>query len=217
MAINNSRLGTQVGTYQADLINIYNSDIADHVKIGAFSEIGGASVGEGTVVSAFCFICPGVAIGKNCFIGPRTTFLNDTYPSIKEHFVPEKTIVEDDVIIGGGVTILPGIKIGKGAKIAAGAVITSDVPAGMTMLGFPARQNDVVWKPEVKEEEDSLLNALGGMNIFYTEAAGADSAVLLSENDPVPKVIFDALGGDIDRIDKTHGEIDSLGVEKPHG
>lgn len=147
MSVVNSRLGTQVVTYQADLINVYNSDIGNHVKVGTFTEIGGAVIGEGTVISAFCFICSGVTIGKNCFVGPRTTFLNDTYPSIKDNFVPEITTVEDDVIIGGCVTVLPGVHIGKGAKIAAGAVVTSDVAAGTTVLGFPARVRDDVWNP----------------------------------------------------------------------
>jgi len=160
VSITNSRLGNQVVTYQADLLNIYNADIHDHVKIGTFTEIGGATIGEGTVISAFCFICPGVVIGKNCFVGPRTTFLNDTYPSIKQDFVPETTIVEDDCVIGGCVTILPGIHIGKGAKIAAGAVVTSDVAAGATVLGFPARPRDDVWTsrevPNCTEDSDYI-------------------------------------------------------------
>ena len=138
MSITNSRLGNQVQTYQADLLNIYNADIQDHVRVGTFTEIGGATIGEGTVISAFCFVCPGVTIGKNCFIGTRTTFLNDTSPGIKENFVPESTVVEDNVIIGAGCIITAGVKIGKGAKIMDGAIVTGDVAAGTTVLGFTA-------------------------------------------------------------------------------
>jgi acetyltransferase-like isoleucine patch superfamily enzyme len=141
----NSRFGSQVGTYNAEIINIYNSDIGDRVKIGSFTEIGGAIIGADTTISAFVFICPGVIIGERCFIGPRVTFTNHKYPKIDPDFIPEKTIVEDDVVIGAGVLVLPGITIGKGAKIGAGAVLTGDVASGTTVMGFPARERNDIW------------------------------------------------------------------------
>ena len=157
----NSKLGTQVQTHHSDLINIYDSVLGDRVKVGTFVELGGCNVGAGTVISSFCFVCPGVTLGENCFLGPHVVFLNDSYPSIKDDFVPEKTIVGDNVIIGGGATILPGLVIGDGAKIGAGAIVTRNVAPGATVLGFPARPRDDVWNENPPEEKDANIFTLG--------------------------------------------------------
>ena len=83
----------------------------------------------------------GVIIQKDCFIGPRVTFLNDKYAPTHGAWRTEErdTVVEEGVSIGGGAVILPGVVLGKGCRIGAGAVVTRDVPPGMTVVGNPAR------------------------------------------------------------------------------
>jgi acetyltransferase-like isoleucine patch superfamily enzyme len=144
----NCRLGKEVQCYNENLVNLYNSDVKDNVKIGCFSELGGTTVGEGTIISAFCFLPPGTVVGRNCFIGPRFTATNHRVPEIDPNFVPEGVTIEDDVIIGACVTALAGITIGKGAKIGMGAVLLNDVPPNTTVIGFPAQERDDVWQPE---------------------------------------------------------------------
>jgi UDP-2-acetamido-3-amino-2,3-dideoxy-glucuronate N-acetyltransferase len=135
----NSKIGEGVRIYHEDLVNIYDSAIGDRVNIGAFAEIGGAKVGNDCSIGAHCFICPGVEIGNNVFIGPNTTFSNDKYPpSNKSKWAPEHTVIEDDVSIGAGVSILPGVTVGKGARIGMGAVVSKNVPAEEIWVGVPA-------------------------------------------------------------------------------
>lgn len=99
--------------------------IADRVKIGNKCKI-----------QAFCFIPQGVRIGDNVFLGPRVTFTNDKHPPSGEWSI---TIVEDNVSIGAGAVILPGVTLREGCTVGAGAVVTKDVPAGVTVVGNPAR------------------------------------------------------------------------------
>jgi acetyltransferase-like isoleucine patch superfamily enzyme len=163
LPIVNSKLGTQVGTYHSDLVNIYDSVIGNNVRVGAFSELGGCLIGDNTVISAFCFICPGVTIGNNCFISPRVTFTNHTYPEIDPNFVPEKTIVGNRVVIGASALILPGVTIGDDVKIAAGVVVTRDVEAGAVVLGFPARERTDVWvepSPDKDTESPTVVHSI---------------------------------------------------------
>jgi acetyltransferase-like isoleucine patch superfamily enzyme len=152
----NSRIGNYVICHNEALANVYKSDIHNNVKIGCFSEIGGSTIGEGTIVSAFCFIPPGTVIGKNCFIGPRFTATNHRVPEIDLNFVPEGVTIEDDVIIGACVTVLAGVTIGKGAKIGMGAVILNDVPAGAVVVGFPAQEREDVWQPLVLDGDEDI-------------------------------------------------------------
>jgi len=125
--------------WQPDLVNLLGCSIGEETSVGAFVEIGkGVVIGKRCSIGAFSFIPQGIIIGDDVFIAPRVTFLNDKYPPSPKPFVPDRTIVRDGVVIGGGALILPGVIIGMKAKIAAGAVVTRDVPSKSTIAGFPA-------------------------------------------------------------------------------
>jgi acetyltransferase-like isoleucine patch superfamily enzyme len=123
-----------------DYCSIIDSIIGDNVNIGNCCEIYRAEIGDNSRVGFGSFICEGVKIGKNCFIGPRVCFTNDKFPVLnnKEHELL-KTMVEDYATIGANVTILPGIKIGKFSLIGAGSVVTKDVPDFCIVYGNPAK------------------------------------------------------------------------------
>jgi acetyltransferase-like isoleucine patch superfamily enzyme len=107
--------------------------IHSHVWIGEYVEIG-----DRCKVQAFSFIPTGVIIGHDCFIAPRVTFTNDKKPpSGRKKWLVTK--VGNGVSIGAGAVILPGLVIGDNAVIGAGAVVTKDVPAGVTVVGNPAK------------------------------------------------------------------------------
>jgi acetyltransferase-like isoleucine patch superfamily enzyme len=135
----NVSLGKSVSIVQP--VNLYGCTIEDNVKIGPFVEIqSDTSVGEGSIVSSHSFICSGVHIGKNTFIGHGVMFINDTFDSDAiENWKMKTTQVGDRVRIGSNATILP-VTIGDGAIIGAGAVVTKDVPAGETWVGNPAKK-----------------------------------------------------------------------------
>lgn len=120
-------------------VNIWgNTKIGKNTQIGEYVEIGNAIVGNNCSIQAFSYICEGVTIGNNVFIGPRVTFTNDKYPpSPKKKW--KKTLVSDGAKIGAGAIILPGITIGKNAVIGAGAVVTKNVSADTVVVGNPAR------------------------------------------------------------------------------
>ncbi len=132
-------------------INLYGCRIGDESKIGAFVEIQkNATIGSMCKISSHTFICEGVTIGDNCFIGHGVMFINDNDPrAVSEkggleteaewmgRFVT--TEVQDNVSIGTNATIIGGITIGKGAMIGAGSVVTKDVPANEVWCGNPAR------------------------------------------------------------------------------
>ena len=126
-------------TTVSDYTNLYGCQIDDNVFVGPFVEIQkGSIVGENSRISSHSFICEGVTIGKNCFIGHGVMFINDKYTEKNKDWELQKTYIGDDVRIGSNATILP-IRIGKGAIIGAGSVVTIDVPAGVTVMGNPAR------------------------------------------------------------------------------
>ncbi|MCB0396232.1 MAG: N-acetyltransferase [Flavobacteriales bacterium] len=141
------QLGKDVRIFR--FVNLYGCRIGDNTKIGAFVEIQkNASVGKNCKVSSHSFICEGVHIGDDVFVGHGVIFINDRYPravnedgslQTEEDWAVIETIVKDRVSIGSGVTILCGVTIGENAMIGAGAVVTKDVPAGAVVAGNPAR------------------------------------------------------------------------------
>ena len=141
------KLGRDVVIY--DFVNLYGCEIGDESKIGTFVEIQkGARVGRRVKISSHTFICEGVTIEDQVFIGHNVTFINDLYPRATTPMgelqsgadwdvVP--TIVRKGASIGSGATILCGVEIGEGAIIGAGSVVTKDVEAGMIVAGNPAK------------------------------------------------------------------------------
>ena len=139
------------GVKLSKFINLYGCEIGAETKIGAFVEVQrDATIGRRCKISSHSFICGGVTIGDNCFIGHSVAFINDNHPRSvnaqgqleadgdwEERYVT--TSVENDVAIGSNATILGGITIGEGATIGAGSVVTKSVPPGEVWVGNPAR------------------------------------------------------------------------------
>lgn len=101
---------------------------------------GDVVIGDRVTVKSGVQVWNGLRIANDVFIGPNVTFSNDKYPrSGNRNFECLATIVEEGAAIGAGATILPGIRIGANATVGAGAVVTKDVPAGVTVVGNPAR------------------------------------------------------------------------------
>lgn len=127
-----------------DFCVVLDSELGENVNVSGLCFIKGATIGDNCRIGAGAFICDGVRIEKNCFIGPKVTFTNDKNPMVNdEHyatFVPEKTNVLEGARIGANATILPGITIGKYALIGAGSVVTKDVPDYEVWVGNPARR-----------------------------------------------------------------------------
>jgi acetyltransferase-like isoleucine patch superfamily enzyme len=130
-------------------INLYGCEIGDETKIGAFVEIQkNARIGRRCKISSHTFICEGVTIEDNVFIGHGVMFTNDVYPRAtsldgqlqsEADWKVEKTIVKQGASIGTGATILPKTCIGENAIVGAGSVVTKDVPAYAVIAGNPAR------------------------------------------------------------------------------
>jgi acetyltransferase-like isoleucine patch superfamily enzyme len=130
-------------------INLYGCEIGDETKIGAFVEIQkNAVVGKRCKISSHTFICEGVTIEDNVFVGHSVTFINDSYPrattaegglQTEADWKVERTLVKKGASIGSGSTILSNISIGENAIIGAGSVVTKDVPANSIVAGNPAR------------------------------------------------------------------------------
>ncbi len=142
-------IGPGVRIFQPDLVNLYGCSIGTDTKVGAFVEIQkNASIGERCKISSHSFICEGVTIEDECFIGHGVMFTNDVYPrAVNEDGSPQteadwkvvNTVVKKRASIGSNATILAGITIGEGALIGAGAVVTHDVPSFAIVAGVPAR------------------------------------------------------------------------------
>ncbi len=95
-------------------------------------------IGEGTKVQTAAHITGDCIIGKNCFIGPEVTTMNDLYMGAKETEM-QGPILEDGVLIGGNATLLPGVRIGENSVVGAGSVVTKDIPANQVWVGNPAK------------------------------------------------------------------------------
>ncbi|PYS70902.1 MAG: N-acetyltransferase [Acidobacteria bacterium] len=142
-------LGRDVRIFQPDLVNLYGCAIGAETKIGAFVEIQkNVSVGERCKISSHSFVCEGVTIEDEVFIGHGVMFTNDIYPRAANEDGTQKTETDWQVVpttvkrrasIGSNATILPGVTIGEAAIIGAGAVVTSDVPDFAIVAGVPAK------------------------------------------------------------------------------
>jgi len=140
-------LGRDVRLYA--FVNLYGCEIGDESKIGTFVEIQkGARIGRRVKVSSHTFICEGVTIEDEVFIGHGVMFINDLYPRATNHAGELQTeadwcctpiLVQRGASIGSNATILCGVTIGEGAIVGAGAVVTHDVPAHTVVAGNPAR------------------------------------------------------------------------------
>lgn len=146
--INNVKLGKDVKIF--DFVNLYGCSIDDNTKVGTFVEIQkNAKIGKNCKISSHTFICEGVEVEDNVFIGHNVTFINDKYPrSVNEdgsmqteddwHVV--NTYVKRGASIGSSATILCGITIGENAIVGAGSVVTRDVLPNTIVVGVPAKK-----------------------------------------------------------------------------
>ncbi|MCK4776978.1 MAG: N-acetyltransferase [Actinomycetia bacterium] len=138
----------KVKIYDPSLVNIYKSQIGQGTSIGAFTEIGGAKIGENCKIQARVFIPPGTRIGNSVFIGPGVTFCNVKYPDPLVPTDPDcyrGALVMDGACIGANATILPGCIIGKRAFIGAGSVLTGNARPYGIYIGNPARYDSKVY------------------------------------------------------------------------
>jgi UDP-2-acetamido-3-amino-2,3-dideoxy-glucuronate N-acetyltransferase len=142
------RLGRNVVIHHPDLVNLYGCQVGDETKIGAFVEIQkNATIGSLCKISSHTFICEGVEIEDEVFVGHGVMFINDAYPRATSggtlqteadwRIVP--TRVRKGASIGSGAVIMCGVTIGERAMVGAGAVVTHDVPADAVVAGVPAR------------------------------------------------------------------------------
>lgn len=141
------KLGKDVKIYA--FVNLYGCEVGDESRIGTFVEIQkGACIGRRVKVSSHSFICEGVTIEDEVFIGHGVMFINDKYPrsttgvgslQTEADWVCTPTVIRKRASIGSNATILCGVTIGEGAMVGAGSVVTHDVPDGAVVAGNPAR------------------------------------------------------------------------------
>ena len=141
------KLGQNVKIYS--FVNLYGCEIGDESRIGAFVEIQkGAHIGKRVKVSSHTFICEGVTIEDEVFVGHGVMFINDKYPHAtntdgssqsEEDWKVVSTLVKRRASIGSNATLLCGVTVGEGAVVGAGSVVTKDVPPYTIVAGNPAR------------------------------------------------------------------------------
>lgn len=133
----------------AQFVNLYGCEIGDNTRLGAFVEVQkNAKIGKRCKISSHTFICEGVTIEDNVFIGHGVAFINDIYPrattpdgglQTEADWKVEPTLVKQGASIGSGATILARVTIGENAIVGAGSVVTRDVPPNTVVAGNPAR------------------------------------------------------------------------------
>jgi UDP-2-acetamido-3-amino-2,3-dideoxy-glucuronate N-acetyltransferase len=148
MPVTDVQLGDDVRIFHPELVNLYGCRIGSGTKIGAFVEIQkNAEVGARCKISSHSFICEGVTIEDEVFVGHGVMFINDREPratsggelQTEADWTVVSTRVRRGASIGSGAVILCGVVIGEGAMIGAGAVVTADVPPNSLVVGVPAR------------------------------------------------------------------------------
>jgi len=154
------KLGRNVRIYA--FVNLYGCEIGDETSIGAFVEIQkGAKIGARCKIQSHTFICEGVTIEDEVFVGHNVSFINDLFPratvdggrvQTERDWTVIPTLVKRRAAIGTGAVLLGGITIGEGAVVGAGSVVTRDVPAGSVVAGNPARLLRMV-EPATREPE----------------------------------------------------------------
>jgi len=137
------------GVIVQPFVNLYGCRVGDESRIGPFVEIQrGVAIGARCKIQSHTFVCEGVEIEDEVFVGHGVMFINDAYPravsddgtlQTSEDWELLRTVVERGASIGSGAVILGGVRVGEGALIGAGAVVTRDVPPGATVAGVPAR------------------------------------------------------------------------------
>ena len=137
------------GVRLAGFVNLYGCSIGDETFVGPFVEVQrGVTIGRRCKIQSHSFLCTGVHVGDEVFVGHGVVFTNDRAPRAtndagelagEDDWTLEETYVERRVAIGSGAVILPGVTIGEGATVGAGAVVTSDVAPGAVVAGVPAR------------------------------------------------------------------------------
>ena len=151
-------MGRDVVIPQPDLVNLYGCEIQAETKIGAFVEIQkGVLVGRRCKISSHSFLCEGLVIEDEVFVGHGVMFTNDRYPraaiegqmQTAEDWSVESTLVCSGASIGSGAVILCGVRIGEKALIGAGAVVTHDVAPNSVVMGVPARTRGTLLDKEV--------------------------------------------------------------------
>jgi len=143
------QIGKEVRIFHPDLVNLYGCSIGDETRVGTFVEIQiGAKIGSRCKISSHTFICEGVTIDDEVFVGHGVMFINDLFPAATnedgrpqgpDDWKVEPTHVCRHASIGSNATILCGVTIGEGATVGAGAVVTRDVPPHSVVAGVPAR------------------------------------------------------------------------------
>jgi acetyltransferase-like isoleucine patch superfamily enzyme len=150
MPISNTvRMGTDVTIFHPDLVNLYGCIVGDGTRIGAFVEVQkNAAIGARCKISSHSFVCEGVTIEDEVFIGHGVMFTNDLHPratsaggrlQTEADWELKSIRVRRGASIGSNATVLGGVTIGEGALVGAGAVVTRDVPAYAIVAGVPAR------------------------------------------------------------------------------
>jgi len=137
------------GVRLSKFINLYGCEIGDYTKSGAFVEIQkNAKVGRRCKISSHTFVCEGVAIEDNVFIGHGVTFINDSYPrattpegelQTESDWHVEATVIKRGASVGSGATVLSKVVVGENSIVGAGSVVTRDVPPNVIVAGNPAR------------------------------------------------------------------------------
>ena len=141
------KLGRNVRIFE--FVNLYGCEIGDETKVGAFVEVQkGARIGCRCKISSHTFVCGGVLIEDDVFVGHNVTFTNDRYPratngegvlQTEQDWICVPTVIKRGASIGSGATLLCGVTVGEDAIVGAGCVVTKDVPARCVIAGNPGR------------------------------------------------------------------------------